>query len=196
MLDRLGDLAPMGFAVGLHIRFAAPLITAHTYPEKWLRIYTENGYGLRDPLVGWGLSTTGSARWSEIMQVLPDPFGVWRQAEEHGLKFGAGISTGPISSRSIVGIGRRDREFSNEEIRQASELVATMHEVAQPPTELTKAQCEALQCIADGDRLAAAAFRLGISESAIKARLASAKQRLDVRTLPEAIQRAKEFRLI
>ncbi len=195
-LDRLGELAPMGIAVGLHIRFAAPLITAHTYPEEWLRIYTENGYALRDPLIGWGLSTTGTARWSEITEFLPDPFGIWSQAREHGLNFGAGLSMGPLASRSIVGIGRRDREFTDAEIHQAWELVAIMHEVAQPPTELTKAQCEALRCIADGDRLAAAAYRLGISESAIKARLASAKQRLDVRTLPEAIQRAKEFRLI
>lgn len=195
-LEQLGDLAPMGFAVGLHIRFAAPLITAHTYPEEWLRIYTENGYALRDPLIGWGLSTTGEARWSEITEILPDPFGIWAEARKHGLNFGAAISAGPLASRSIVGIGRHDREFTDAEIRQASELVVTMHEVAQPPAELTKAQCEALRCIADGDRLAAAAFRLGISESAIKARLASAKQRLEVRTLPEAIQRAKEFRLI
>ncbi|CAM4248464.1 autoinducer binding domain-containing protein [Palleronia rufa] len=193
-LGALGHVAPRGYAVGLHIRFAAPTITAHTYPEEWLQIYTEQGYALRDPLIGWGLSTTGAARWSEI--AVPDPFGIWQQAREFGLNFGAAISVGPLQSRSIVGISREDREFTAEELATAEQIVARMHLSAQPPAELTKAQAEALCCIADGDRLAAAAYRLGISESALKARLSSVRQRLDVRTLPEAILKAKEYRLI
>jgi len=71
-----------------------------------------------------------------------------------------------------------------------------MHDLAQPPEELTKAQVEALKCIADGDRYIAAAAKLGISESALKARLASARERLMARTTPEAIQRAKDYRLL
>ena len=106
------------------------------------------------------------------------------------------ISCGPITSRSIVGAARNDREFSDTEIDKIHGLVLTLHELSEPPTELTPAQVEALRCIADGDRHAAAAAKLGISESALKARLISARTRLMARTTSEAIQRAKEFRLL
>lgn len=194
LLRLLGTLAPEGYAVGLHIRFAAPLITSHTYPEEWLRIYTSRAYALRDPLVFWGLSCEGSTRWSEIK--LPDPFGIFDQAAEFGLRFGCGISCGPLTSRSIVGVARADREFHNEEIARIEALVWRMHDLSEPPKELTKAQVEALKCIADGDRHMAAAARLGISESALKARLSSARERLLARTTSEAIQRAKDYRLL
>jgi LuxR family transcriptional regulator len=61
---------------------------------------------------------------------------------------------------------------------------------------LTKAQVEALRCIAQGDRHAAAAAKLGISESALKARLTAARHNLMARTTAEAIQRAKDYRLL
>ena len=64
------------------------------------------------------------------------------------------------------------------------------------PTEEEKAQIEALKCIAGGDRIAAAAAKLGISESALKARITSARIRLMARTTAEAIQRAKDYRLM
>jgi LuxR family transcriptional regulator len=68
--------------------------------------------------------------------------------------------------------------------------------LTKPPAQLTVAQVEALRCIADGDRHAAAAAKLGISESALKARLTSARLRLMARTTAEALQRAKEYGLM
>lgn len=194
LMTDLGSRAPRGYAAGLHIRFAAPLITSHTYCEDWLRIYTSRAYALRDPNVFWGLSTEGTTRWSEI--TFPDPFNIMAQAAEYGLKFGCSVSCGPLTSRTIVGAARDDREFEDHEIAAIQAIVWEMHEIAQPPEELTKAQVEALKCIADGDRHVAAAARLGISESALKARLTSARERLMARTTPEAIQRAKDFRLL
>ncbi len=194
LLKKLGTLSPAGYAVGLHIRFAAPLITAHTYNEEWLRIYTSRAYALRDPLVFWGLSCEGSTRWSAIS--LPDPFNIFGQAAEYGLKFGCAVAYGPLTSRTIVGAARADREFKDEEIARIQALVWNMHDLSEPPDELTKAQVEALKCIADGDRHVAAAAKLGISESALKARLSSARERLKARTTSEAIQRAKDFRLL
>lgn len=194
LLRDLGREAPEGYAVGLHIRFAAPLITAHTYDERWLQIYTENAYALRDPMVFWGLSRTGATRWSDI--VLPDPFGIFKQAARYGLKFGCAVSCGPLKSRTIVGASRADREFEDDEIARIEALVHQMHALSEPPQELTKAQVDALRCIADGDRHMAAAAKLGISESALKARLTSARERLLARTTSEAIQRAKDYRLL
>jgi LuxR family transcriptional regulator len=61
---------------------------------------------------------------------------------------------------------------------------------------LTTAQIEALQCISNGDRHTAAAAKLGISESALKARLKSARIRLEARTTSEAVRKAREYRLL
>jgi LuxR family transcriptional regulator len=194
LLEQLDQLAPMGYTVGLHIRFATPLIYRSSYPPAWVEHYNNNSYYLRDPLVFWGVGVEGTTRWSSIP--LPDPFGVIKKAAGHGLKYGAVSSYGPITSRSIVGISRSDREFDDDEIARLKELTIQLHIEAKPPSELTKAQIEALQCLANGDRHAAAAEKLGISESAFKARLLSARVRLEARTTSEAIRKAREYRLL
>lgn len=194
LLERLDQLAPMGYTVGLHIRFATPLIYKSSYPAAWVDYYNSHSYYLRDPLVFWGVGVEGTTRWSAIP--LPDPFGVMRKAAGYGLNYGAVSSYGPITSRSIVGIGRSDREFEDAELGVLKELTIQLHIEAKPPSELTKAQIEALQCLANGDRHTAAAEKLGISESAFKARLQSARVRLEARTTTEAIRKAREYRLL
>jgi LuxR family transcriptional regulator, quorum-sensing system regulator SdiA len=194
LLEQLDQLAPMGYTVGLHIRFATPLIYRSSYPAAWVEHYNNNSYYLRDPLVFWGVGVEGTTRWSAIP--LPDPFGVMKKAAGHGLNYGAVSSYGPITSRSIVGVSRSDREFDDTELARLKELTTQLHIEAKPPSELTKAQVEALQCLANGDRHAAAAEKLGISESAFKARLLSARVRLEARTTSEAIRKAREYRLL
>lgn len=194
LLHELSLLTPVGYAVGLHIRYVSPLIVVNTYPAKWQEVYTAKVYGLRDPTLAWGLSHIGVRRWSEIG--LPDPFGILAEAAEYGLVYGMIVSVGPLSSRTIVGATRDDREFTEQEMEDVFKIVQRMHEVSEPPTKLSKAQIEALRCIAEGDRHAAAAAKLGISESAFKARLSSARDKLGARTTAEAIQRAREFGLL
>ena len=133
----LSALAPTGFSAGLHIRFAAPLVYVRTYSEDWTKVYDENAYALRDPLVFWGLGVKGHTRWSAIK--LPDPFNILGQACNYGLTYGAVISCGPISSRSIVGLAHTEREFTDDEISEAVAIVHDLHFAAQPPTELTQA---------------------------------------------------------
>lgn len=194
LLDELDALAPMGYTVGLHIRFASPMVYRSTYPVEWVEIYNNHSYYLRDPLVFWGVGVTGTTRWSAIP--LPDPFSVMKKAANYGLKYGAASSYGPITSRSVVGIARSDREFTEDELETLKELTIRLHIAAKPPSELTKAQIEALKCLANGDRHAAAAEKLGISESALKARLVSARTRLEARTTSEAIRKAREYRML
>ncbi len=191
--DQLFKIAPAGFSAGLHIRFAAPLIYVRTYDEAWTKIYDENAYALRDPLVFWGLGVKGHTRWSAIK--LPDPFNILGQARSHGLAYGAVFSCGPITSRTIVGMAHNEREFRDDEIEDAAKIVRNLHVAAEPPTELTQAQSEALRLLADGDRHAAAAAKLGISESAFKARLQSARVRLGARTTAQALKKAREYQL-
>ena len=194
LLHELSLLTPGGYAVGLHIRYVSPLIVVNTYPATWQEVYTAKVYGLRDPTLAWGLSHVGVRRWSEIG--LPDPFGILREAAEHGLVYGMIGSVGPLSSRTIMGATRNDREFTDLEMEDIYKIVQRMHDISEPPTKLSKAQIEALRCIADGDRHAAAAAKLGISESAFKARLSSARDRLSARTTAEAVQRAKDYGLL
>lgn len=194
LYEELHQLAPEGYAVGLHIRFASPLIYHSCYPADWVTYYNANSYYLRDPLVFWGIGTAGTARWSEIP--LPDPFNVLKKAAAHGMTYGVVSSYGPITSRSMAGICRSDREFSEDEMARLAEITTRLHIEAKPPSELTKAQIEALQCIANGDRHTAAADKLGISESAFKARLTSARVRLEARTTSEALKKAREYRLL
>lgn len=194
LLAELDAMAPCGYSAGLHIRFATPLLFESTYPADWLKQYNDNAYYLRDPVVFWGIGVAGATRWSAIP--MPDPFKVMKQAASHGMNYGAVCSYGPMTSRSIVGIARSDREFSDAEMERLTDITARLHIAAKPPSELTTAQIEALQCIANGDRHTAAAAKLGISESAFKARLKSARIRLEARTTSEAVRKAREYRML
>lgn len=194
LLEELDAMAPCGYSAGLHIRFATPLFFQSSYPADWLKQYNDNAYYLRDPVVFWGIGVTGATRWSAIP--MPDPFKVMKQAAGYGLKFGAVCSYGPMTSRSIVAVSRSDREFTDAEMETLTDITARLHIAAKPPSELTPAQIEALQCISNGDRHTAAAAKLGISESAFKARLKSARIRLEARTTSEAVRKAREYRML
>ncbi len=193
-LARLRKLAPEGYALGLHIRFASAQIMIQTYDPKWVEIYTANGYMMCDPMISWGFGTEGACRWSELNY--PDPHGIFKQGAAFGLVYGVAIAHGPKSSRSIGGFGRKDREFTDSEINQIHQTVRLLHKQSTPPEALTVAQQHALRIIASGARHAEAAALLGISESALKARLKSARERLYARTTAEAIQRAQEYKLL
>lgn len=191
---RLADLAPGGFFFALHIRFALPLLHHQTFPQEWTDRYTEEAYALRDPIIAWGFSREGTTRWSEIEST--DPFEILKQAQEFGMVYGLAVSYGPMKSRTIASASRADREFTDAEIAEFAELITHLHDITEPPESLTDAQIEALRCIAEGDRHTAAAAKLGISESALKARLSAARSSLLARTTTEAIQRARDYRLL
>ncbi|WP_134726455.1 helix-turn-helix transcriptional regulator [Paracoccus luteus] len=193
-LARMRKLAPAGYFIGMHIRFAAPLMQFQTYPKGWSDHYSANAYALRDPTIAWGFSTTGATRWTTMP--IPDPFGIMKDAAAFGLPYGITVSCGPIKSRTISSFAHTAREFTDDEIETISAHVRRLHDITEPPESLTKAQQEALRCIAEGDRHAAAAAKLGITESAFKARLISARERLMAKTTAEALQRAKEYRLL
>lgn len=191
---KLAQLAPNGFFFALHIRFALPLLHHQTYPQGWTDLYTEEAYALRDPIIAWGFSQVGVKRWSEIE--IPDPFDIIGQAKAYGMVFGFAVSCGPMKSRTIASAARSDRDFDDSEMAEFARIIEQLHHITEPPDSLTKAQIEALRCLAEGDRHAAAAARLRISESALKARLSAARTALLARTTAEAIQRARDYRLL
>ena len=191
---QLSRISPSGLFYALHFRFALPLIHYFSYPSEWTDRYTEQAFALRDPIIAWGFGNTGTRRWSQID--LPDPADVLGQAREFDMNYGFVVAIGPIKSRTIASGARVDREFTDDEILQFSRIIETMHRLTEPPGSLTPAQIEALRLIAAGDRHAAAAAKLNISESALKARLASARQSLKARTTVEAIERARNLKLL
>lgn len=193
-LERLDQIAPNGFFFGLHIRHTLPLFTHQTYPSLWVNHYIKEAYALRDPIIAWGLDRVGTCRWSEID--IPDPFDILGQAQEFGMNFGIAVSFGPLHSRTIATASRPDREFTDTEIASFADVIDALHTIYQPPESLTDAQTEALRRIAEGDRYAAAAAKLGISQSAFKARLTAARSSLQARTTVEAIQKARDYRLL
>lgn len=193
-LARLDKIAPNGFFFGLHIRHTLPLFTFQTYPSQWVNHYIREAYALRDPIIAWGLDRIGASRWSEID--IPDPFNILGQARKFGMNFGIAVSYGPLHSRTIATASRPDREFTDTEIASFSDVIDALHTIYQPPESLTDAQTEALRRIAEGDRYAAAAAKLGISQSAFKARLSAARSSLQARTTVEAIQKARDYRLL
>jgi LuxR family transcriptional regulator len=193
-LERLDQIAPNGFFFGLHIRHTLPLFTHQTYPSLWVNHYIREAYALRDPIIAWGLDRVGTCRWSEID--IPDPFNILGQAQEFGMNFGIAVSFGPLHSRTIATASRPDREFTETEIASFADVIDALHTIYQPPESLTDAQTEALRRIAEGDRYAAAAAKLGISQSAFKARLTAARSSLQARTTVEAIQKARDYRLL
>ena len=91
---------------------------------------------------------------------------------------------------------RTDREFADQELSALQVLVRRMHVGGNDEPNLTAAEIEVLQMQAGGLRLKQIAGQLGISESAIKARLNNAKKKLGARTLTQASSIASSRHII
>ncbi len=190
-------LAPAGYYIALRVGFAFPIAEHNALPDAWVERYTQQGYMLHDPVVRWLYENSGTARWSEID--LPDPRQIMLQARHHGLLFGVAIACAPMGSegqRSFGTFARSDREFEAAEIRVLEGKLRRLHEATAPPTNLTRAELEALSMVRDGLLLKEIAARLGVSEGAIKQRLRSAKGKLDAKTSSQAVSAAVSFGLI
>ena len=165
-----------------------------SYPEGWVDLYTRNSYHLKDPVAVWGFLNQGMLRWSEVP--VPDEAGILTEAAGFGLLFGTVVSCGPITSRSICSFARADREHSDAEMVTLQEIATALHVGVYKTPKLTPAQTSALVAVAKGQRYSEAAWNLGITESALKARVMSARKALDARTTLEAVHRANMLGLL
>lgn len=190
----LQKIGPVGYAVMLHLRGLSCRMFDRTYPQEWVEHYNANGYALRDPIVGWCIEHVGILRWSD--PGLPDPYDIMGKAAGFGLRYGAAVSLGPRSCRSIVSVARADRELLPEELEELEKLSQHLHQLLPRELELTAKQIEAIECVAAGMRMKQAAAFIGISDSALKFRFRAIREKLSARTNAEAIQRAKDYDLI
>ncbi|WP_435166267.1 autoinducer binding domain-containing protein [Falsirhodobacter sp. 1013] len=193
-LAHLSRMANCGYCLGFHIRQGVPSARYTTLDPAWMDHYGHQGFLMRDPSLAWASSANGVLRWSD--PALTDTYGVYTEARRFGLLYGMVASFGPATSLSVAVLARNDREFLDAEMNCAFETLQSLHSLAVLPDQLSLAQREALGIIATGQRYAAAAAHLGISESALKARLYGARRRLNARTTPEAIRCAKDYGLI
>lgn len=126
-LGKLRAVCDRGFALAIHIRYTRPTLLYQTYDQAWADRYSEKGYMLSDPVVGWGISNTGWVEWASL--VPHDPAGVIADAVAHGLTNGWTYATGPSSSRTIAGLPRSGAPFSAADRAEMSEIVDSIHDL-------------------------------------------------------------------
>lgn len=191
------DVAKNGYYIALRVGFAFPLEEVNALPAAWVDHYTTHRFMLHDPVIRWIYANTGAIAWSGID--LPDPMRVLDQAQTFGLRYGVAVACfdgNREGQRSFGTFARSDREFERAEIDALHAYVMNLHHAKAPPTNLTKAELEALKMVKEGLRLKQIAHELGVSEGAVKQRLKNAKTKLNAQTSAQAAAMVGEFGLI
>ena len=196
-IDDFHTLAPAGFYLALRVGFAFPLVEHNKLPAEWVREYTTHGLIVHDPAIAWVYRNDGVARWSELG--IEDRAGVFTRAREHGLNYGAAVGcrdTGGAGQRSFGLFSRADREYEPAELDSLRNLVHQAHRAHERPRNLTAAELETLGMVKNGLLMKEMAAVLGVSESAIKQRLKSARLKLSAKTGSQAAAKATMFGMI
>lgn len=195
--DEIGEIAPSGYYIALRIGFAFPMEEVNAFPEAWIAHYTTQRFMLFDPAVRWAYAHVGTIMWDELAK--DDPKRVLAQAQTFGMRYGVTISVldaGANAQRSFGSFTRGDRAFSPLEVKLLHAYMKRRHNETAPPTNLTKAELEALGMVKDGKRLKEIAYELSVSEGAVKQRLKNAKRKLGAKTGSQAAALASQFGLI
>ena len=181
-----------GFMVGLNIGLRGPEFFLSEYPQSWQREYEERNHFLLDPMFGWGLASTGTHRWSDMAQGKGDV--VFERARAHGLNYGAVVAVVVGTRRSILSLGRGDREVAGYELTRAHAsllaVAAAVHD-----GELSAVEIETLRLAAEGLAQREIALQLHVAEPTVKIRLARAKDKLRARNTTHAVAIAQKARL-
>lgn len=188
LLLRLDAWSPSGNSFGFHIRFSRPLLPRSTFSDEWNQRYSEKTYIVSDPAVVWGMMEVGTIRWSEI--AIPDTMGVFADAADHGLTFGATFATGPRESKTFGTCARGDREFTDAELEEIQTIVVEIHGLFDAGPVLKSHQLDALRALAEGLTYDQACESLGISRTALRNRLAGARRALSAENNAEAVRLA------
>lgn len=143
LLAKLMELAPAGFAVGLHVRYLAPTYMFQTYPVEWLEEYSHQGFAMQDPTIAWALGNRGVIAWDYLRD--RDAAGVFDRAREHGLVHGFSVSYESEGSLSAGSFVRGDRAFSPEEMDAVQGVLAELHRVTAPAPPLPDGTRDALR---------------------------------------------------
>lgn len=196
-LSAFEALAPAGFYLAIRVGFAFPMVEHNRLPPDWVREYTVSGLIVHDPVMTWAYGNSGAARWSALAG--SDGQGVLELAKNHGLDYGAVASCldrGADGQRTFGFFCRSDREYHDIELSLISDLVHNAHRAHARPKNLTTAELETLSLVKNGLLMKEMAAILGISESAIKQRLKSARLKLNAKTGSQAAATATMLGMI
>lgn len=196
-LEEIEQLAPSGHYIALRIGFAFPMEEVNALPQDWVNFYTKQQFALFDPVLRWSYTNVGAIRWSAFN--LDDPKRVILQAQSFGMRYGVTVSvfdSAVDDQRSFASFTRADREYTDLEMKLLQAYLLRRHNETAPPTNLTKAELEALGMVKDGKRLKEIAFELSVSEGAVKQRLKNAKLKLGAKTGTQAAALANQYGLI
>lgn len=196
MRNQIDQISPAGFYVAIRVGFSFPEDELNSLPDNWVEFYTTKGLVVHDPAMKWVYANTGAVRFSEI--TLPDPHQVLERAAVYGLSHGAAVSMTTPADRGRRSYGlffRDDRDFAAADLIKLQSIVARLHAGNDNDIALTAAEIEALKLQAAGLRLKQIAAEIGISESAVKARLNNAKRKLGAKTQSQAASIAAARRM-
>lgn len=191
------DLAPAGYYIALRVGFAFPMVEHNQLPDRWVREYTMSGLIVHDPAVAWCYDNDGASRWTDLG--IEDRLGVLELAKAHGLFFGAAVScrdTDGAGQRSFGLFCRSDRDFESGELECLATRLRAEHDALERPRNLTAAELETLGLVKNGLLMKEIACALGVSESAIKQRLKSARLKLKAKTGSQAAAKATMLGMI
>jgi LuxR family transcriptional regulator, quorum-sensing system regulator SdiA len=125
LIEQLDQQSPSGFAIALHIRFAAPRYLFQSYPKNWMDHYSRKGLVTNDPTIRWAMGNAGRVRWSELEAI--DTAGVLEQAKNFGILNGVTVAVLDDISRSIASFARADRDFDEAEMDRLEETFTKLH---------------------------------------------------------------------
>lgn len=194
---RFEQFSPGGFYVACRMGFVVPEEEMNSFPADWIKIYTERGYVIHDPIIRWAYENTGIARWNSLSK--SDDMNVVEQASSFGMKYGiiASYRDDNVDAyRTIGSFSRSDREFNGSEITLIYRRLIALHENAIPLENITDAELEVLRLLKDGHMVKQIAVDLDISISAVKGRLKNVKQKLNATTNIHVASRATDLGLI
>lgn len=183
--------------MALRVGFSFPEEELNALPELWVEFYTTHGLVVQDPAMRWVYGNTGCIRFSEM--AMPDPQQVRGHAAVFGLSHGAAVSVMTATDRGRRSYGlfyRDDRDFHDEEVSELHRIMGQLHKGPEDERSLTAAEIEALKMQSEGLRLKQIAGKLGISESAVKARLNNVKRKLGAKTQSQAASIAAARRIL
>ncbi len=191
-LSEIDNLSPDGFKLLIGIRADTIDRRINALKGDWGRTYYRKSYRFADPVTAWGLCQTGCEVWTELGDPdRSDPVGFFADAHRHGLTAIAGVSISGKRSRSILELVSRSPGFEVNHLDHLEARLAELHcAYLRSGPRLTPGEIEALQLVSIGAHICQAADKLGISESAVKLRLSSARKRLNVPTTTAAIRAA------
>lgn len=123
-LDRLSGFCDTGYLLAVHIRYTRPSLMFKTYPKDWLEHYSERGFMMVDPVVGWAMTHEGMATWDDL--AANDPAGVVAAAREFGLSNGVSFAIGPSTSRTIGSV-TRSSAFDADDLETLRAIITEIH---------------------------------------------------------------------